>query len=57
MYNMKVEIDLTKTDINKLRTLIGLQTKTKPDIVLKSFVKMVLKDPVQLEILEYEQRS
>ena len=54
---MLVEIDLTKTDINKLRTLIGLQTKTKPDIVLKSFVKMVINDPVQLEIIQYEQRS
>ena len=54
---MKVEIDLTKTDINKLRTLIGLKGKTKPDIVLKSFVKMVINDPVQLEIIQYEQRS
>ena len=54
---MKVEIDLTKTQINKLRRLIGLKTQTKADVVLKSFVKMVVNDPDALEIIQYEQRS
>ena len=54
---MKVEIDLTKTQINKLRRLIGLKTQTRADVVLKSFVKMVVNNPDALEIIQYEQRS
>ena len=54
---MKVEIDLTKSDVDKLRRLIGLKTQTKAEVVLKSFVKMVVNDPDQLEIIQYEQRS
>ena len=54
---MKVEIDLTKSDVDKLRHLIGLKTQTKAEVVLKSFVKMVVNDPDQLEIIQYEQRS
>lgn len=53
---MKIEIDLTKTEVNKLRRLIGLKTQTRADVVLKSFVKMIVKDPDQLEIIQYEQR-
>ena len=54
---MKVEIDLTKTEVEKLRRIIGLRTKTKPSVVLKSFIKMIVKDPDALEIIQYEQRS
>ena len=54
---MKIEIDLTKTEVNKLRRLIGLKTQTRADVVLKSFVKMVVDDPDALEIIQYEQRS
>ena len=54
---MKVEIELTKSDVDKLRRLIGLQTKTRAEVVLKSFVKMVVNDPDALEIIQYEQRS
>ena len=54
---MKVEIELTATDIDKLRRIIGLKTKTKADVVLKSFVKMVVNDPDALEIIQYEQRT
>jgi len=54
---MKVEIDLTKSQVDKLRRLIGLQTKTRADVVLKSFVKMVVDDPDALEIIQYEQRN
>ena len=54
---MKVEIDLTKTQINKLRRLIGLKTQTRADVVLKSFVKMVVNDPDALEIIQYDQRN
>jgi hypothetical protein len=54
---MKIEIDLTKTEVNKLRRLIGLKTQTRAEVVLKSFVKMVVNDPDQLEIIQYEQRS
>jgi hypothetical protein len=54
---MKVEIELTKSDVNKLRRLIGLQTKTRAEVVLKSFVKMVVNDPDALEIIQCEQRS
>jgi len=54
---MKVEIELTKSDVDKLRRLIGLKTQTRADVVLKSFVKMVVNDPDALEIIQYEQRS
>ena len=54
---MKIEIDLTKSQVDKLRRLIGLQTKTRADVVLKSFLKMVVDDPDALEIIQYEQRS
>ena len=53
---MKIEIDLTKTEVNKLRRLIGLKTQTRADVVLKSFIKMVVKDPDALEIIQYDQR-
>ena len=51
---MKIEIDLTKSEVNKLRRLIGLKTQTRADVVLKSFVKMVVNDPDALEIIQYE---
>ena len=54
---MKVEIDLTKSEVDKLRRLIGLKTQTRAEVVFKSFVKMVVNDPDQLEIIQYEQRS
>ena len=54
---MKVEIELTKTDIDKLRRLIGLKTQTKADVVLRSFVKMIVNDPDAIEIIQYEQRN
>ncbi|MBL6873704.1 MAG: hypothetical protein ISR00_07170 [Flavobacteriales bacterium] len=54
---MKIEIDLTKTEVNKLRRLIGLKTQTRADVVLRSFVKMIVNDPDSLEIIQYEQRS
>ena len=45
-----------KAKAEKLRKMIGIQTNTKPDIVVKSLIKMLLKDPDQLEILQYEKR-
>ena len=51
---MKIEIDLTKSDVDKLRRLIGLKTKTRAEVVLKSFVKMIISDPDALEIIQYE---
>jgi hypothetical protein len=54
---MKVEIELTKSEVDKLRRIIGIQTNTKADVVLKSFINTVIKDPHQLKIIQYEQRS
>jgi hypothetical protein len=54
---MKIEIDLTKSQVDKLRRLIGLKTQTRADVVLKSFVKMVVDDPDALEIIQYDQRT
>ena len=54
---MKVEIDLTKSQVDKLRRLIGLKRQTRADVVLKSFVKMVVDDPDALEIIQYDQRT
>ena len=42
---MKLEIELTKSDVDKLRRIIGLKTQTRAEVVLKSFVKMVVNDP------------
>ena len=54
---MKIERDLTKYEVNKLRRLIGLKTQRRADVVLKSFIKMIVKDPDALEIIQYKQRS
>jgi len=54
---MKIELELKQYEAEKLRRLIGIQTNTKPDIVVKSLIKMLLNDPDQLEILQYEKRS
>lgn len=45
---MKVEIELTKTDLNTLRRRMGLKTKTKADVVLQSLVKTVIDDDYAL---------
>jgi len=37
--------------------MIGIQTSTKPDIVVKYLIKMLLNDLDQLEILKYENES
>ena len=50
-----IEIDLTKSEVNKLRRLIGLKTQRRADVVLKSFIKMIVKDPDALEIIQYKQ--
>ena len=54
---MKIELESKRYEADKLRRMIGIQTNTKPDIVVKSLIKMLLKDPDQLEILQYEKRS
>ena len=54
---MKIEIDITKTDAEKLRTLLGLKTKTKPQLVINSLLKMLVKNPDNLEILLYEKAN
>ena len=53
---MKVELELKKYEAEALRKMIGIQTNTKADIVVKSLIKMLLKDPDKLEILQYEKR-
>ena len=45
---MKVEIELTKTDLNTIRRRMGLKTKTKADVVLQSLVKTVVDDEYAL---------
>ena len=45
---MKVEIELTKTDLNTIRQRMGLKTKTKADVVLQSLVKTVVDDDYAL---------
>ena len=50
---MKVEIELTKTDIDTIRKRLGIQTKTKADVVLKSLVKAVLDDDYSLRFNEW----
>jgi len=45
---MKIEIELTKTDLDTIRRRMGLQTKTKGDIVLQSLIKTVVDDEYAL---------
>lgn len=45
---MKVEIELTKTDIETIRRRTGLKTKTKADVVLQSLIKTVVDDEYAL---------
>ena len=48
---MKIELELKQYEAEKLREMIGIQTNTKPDIVVKSLVKMLLKEPSTTMIL------
>ena len=41
---MKVEIELTKTDLNIIRQKMGLKTKTNAKVVLQSLIKTILDD-------------
>ena len=54
---MKIEIELKQYEAEKLRKMIDIQTITAPDIVVKSLIKMLLKDPDQIDIIQYEKRS
>jgi len=45
---MKVEIELTKTDLETIRKRMGLKTKTKAEVVLRSLVKTVIDDEYSL---------
>lgn len=45
---MKVEIELTKTDIETVRKRMGLKTKTRADVVLQSLIKTVVDDEYSL---------
>ena len=50
---MKVEIELTKTDIDTIRKRMGLKTKTKADVVLQSLVKTVIDDDYALRFNQW----
>lgn len=52
----KVEVNLTKNQVQSLRRLIGLKTKTNPEAVVKSVLKLLTDNPSYLEILEYEKK-
>lgn len=45
---MKVEIELTKTDLDTIRKRMGLKTKTRADVVLQSLIKTVVDDEYSL---------
>jgi len=45
---MKVEIELTKTQLKTIRQRLGLQTKTQADIVITSLIKTVVDDEYSL---------
>ena len=45
---VKVELELTKTDLNTIRKRMGLKTKTKADVVLQSLIKTVVDDEYAL---------
>jgi len=45
---MKVEIDLTKTELDTIRKRMGLKTKTSAKIVLRSLVNTVTENDYAL---------
>lgn len=45
---MKVEIELTKTDLDTIRRRMGIKTKTKAKVVLKSLVNAIIEDEYAL---------
>lgn len=52
----KVEIQLTEAEVQKLRRMIGLQTKVNATTTVKSLLNTLVKDPHQLEIIQYEKK-
>ena len=46
---MKIEIELTKTQVNTLRQRMGLKTKTKADVVVNSLVNLIVEDEYALK--------
>lgn len=45
---MRIEIDITKTDLNTVRKRLGIKTNTRADVILSSLVKTVVDDEYAL---------
>ena len=52
----KVELQITEKDAQKLRRIIGLKTKVSATATVKSLINVLVKDPHQLEIMQYEKK-
>ena len=51
---MKIEIEITKTDLTVLRQRMGIKTNTKPEVILKSLIALVIDDEQALTYSQYE---
>jgi len=52
-FKMKVEIELTKTQLKTIRQRLGLQTKTQADVVITSLIKTVVDDEYSLRFNQW----
>ena len=52
----KVELQITEKDAQKLRRIIGLKTKVSATATVRSLINVLVKDPHQLEIMQYEKK-
>lgn len=51
---MIVEIEITKGELDILRRRMGIKTKTKAEVVLKSLINVVKADKHSLTYSQYE---
>ena len=51
---MIAEIEISKSDLDAIRRRMGIKTKTKAEVVLKSLISVVVSDENALMYSQYE---
>lgn len=51
---MKVEIEVTKSDLTVLRQRMGIKTNTKAEVIIKALITLVKEDEHALTYSQYE---
>lgn len=49
-----IEIELTKTEVETLRRKLGIKTKTSPEVIVNSYLKLILKSRHTTQLIEDE---